>query len=41
MKKWIKWAGIGLAALVVFSFVRDLALKAVVTAVASRSILSA
>ncbi len=38
MKKWLKWIGIGLAALVVVSFVRDLALKAVVTAVASRTI---
>lgn len=38
MKKWLKWIGITLAALVVFSFVRDLALKSVVTAVASRVI---
>ena len=38
MKKWFKWIGIALAALVVFSLVRDLALKAVVTVVASRSI---
>ena len=38
MKKWLKWFGIALAALVVFSFVRDLALKGIVTAVASRTV---